>query len=129
MEQTGESASAKKSDSLAVYYHRPVLCVRVVVHHVAHAPPELEERVGEGIGVARPLRVVEQDHRSHFVVLEQEQDGTKKCGTMCMEQCGTMGPRGESTEGALISISHRPNDFEFAEAEGGKSHANASLVR
>ena len=27
---------------------------------------------------------------------------------------------GESTEGALISISHRPNDFEFAEAEEKK---------
>ena len=99
-EANRETEPVPKFDSLAVYYHRPVLCVRVVVHHVAHAPPELEERVGEGVGVARPLRVVEQDHRPHFVVLEQE-DGTKKCGTMWMEPCGTMGPRGRVDGGSI----------------------------
>ncbi len=46
-----------------------VLRVRMVVHHVPHPPPELEQRVGERIGVARPLGVVEQHHCTLLVVL------------------------------------------------------------
>ena len=74
-EANRETEPVPKFDSLAVYYHRPVLCVRVVVHHVAHAPPELEERVGKGVGVARPLGVVEQDHLALLARLQKERLG------------------------------------------------------
>lgn len=43
---------------LAMDYDRSVLRVRVVIHHISHSPPELEERVREGVRVARPLSVV-----------------------------------------------------------------------
>ena len=52
-------------------YHRPVLGVRVVVHHIPHPPAELEEGVGEGVRVARPLRVVEQDYLPDDAVLRE----------------------------------------------------------
>ena len=61
-----------EQNSLAVDYHRAVLGVGVVVHHVAHPPPELEEGVGEGVRVARPLRVVEQDHLTDHTVLQSD---------------------------------------------------------
>ena len=51
----------------------PVLCVRVVVHDVPHPPSELQQGVGEGVGVTGPLGVVEQDHLALLVVLEEQQ--------------------------------------------------------
>ena len=71
--RTTEASSTKlccvTTYSLAMDYHRPVLGVRVVVHHIPHPPAELEEGVGEGVRVARPLRVVEQDHLPDDAVL------------------------------------------------------------
>ncbi len=52
-----------------MHYDWPVLRVRMVVHDVADAAPELEERVREWIRVARPLSVVEQDHCALLIVL------------------------------------------------------------
>ena len=38
---------------------------------LAHPPPELEQRVAEGVGVAGPLGVVELDHLPLLPVLPQ----------------------------------------------------------
>lgn len=46
-----------------------VLGVRMMVHDIPDSPPELEQGVGERVRVARPLRVVEQDHFAFLVIL------------------------------------------------------------
>ena len=51
-----------------------ILGVRMVVHHVPDSPPELEQGVGERVRVARPLRVVEQDHFSLLVILFRQKN-------------------------------------------------------
>ena len=48
---------------------RTILSVWMMIHDVSHASPELEEGVGEGVGVARPLGVVEQDYFSLLLIL------------------------------------------------------------
>ncbi len=53
---------------------RPVLRLWVLVHDLAHAPPELQERVGEGVGVTGPLRVVELDHLPLLPLLPQPRE-------------------------------------------------------
>ena len=77
--------------SLAVDNDWAVLGLRVLVHHLkksawheeyeeyeahaaadlAHPPPELEQRVAEGVRVAGPLGVVELDHLPLLPVLPQ----------------------------------------------------------
>ena len=54
-----------------MYDDRPVLCLRVLVHNLAHPPPELQEGVGEGVGVTGPLRVVELNDLPLLPVLPQ----------------------------------------------------------
>ena len=54
---------------------RSVLRVRMVVHDVPDPPPELEEGVGERIGMTRPLGVVEQDHLALLARLQKERLG------------------------------------------------------
>ena len=44
----------------------------MMIHDVSHASPELEEGVGEGVGVARPLGVVEQDYFSLLLILQSK---------------------------------------------------------
>ena len=56
---------------LAVDYHRAVLGLRVLVHHLPHPAPELQQGVAEGVGVTGPLRVVELDHLALLPVLSQ----------------------------------------------------------
>lgn len=56
---------------LAVDYHRAVLRLWVLVHHLPHPAPELQQGVAEGVGVTRPLRVVELDHLALLPVLPQ----------------------------------------------------------
>ena len=58
-------------DLLAVDYHGAVLGLRVLVHHLPHPAPELQQRVAEGVGVTRPLSVVELDHLALLPVLPQ----------------------------------------------------------
>ena len=58
-------------DLLAVDYHGAILGLRVLVHHLPHPAPELQQRVAEGVGVTRPLRVVELDHLALLPVLPQ----------------------------------------------------------
>ena len=58
-------------DLLAVDYHGAVLGLRVLVHHLPHPASELQQRVAEGVGVTRPLRVVELDHLALLPVLPQ----------------------------------------------------------
>ena len=48
-----------------------VLSLRVLIHHLSHPPPELQQRVAEGVGVTRPLGVVELDHLALLPVLPQ----------------------------------------------------------
>ena len=69
---------------LAVDDHGPVLGVGVVVHDVAHPPPELEEGVGEGVGVARPLGVVEQDHLALLAVLPHPDGADHEVGQLLL---------------------------------------------
>ncbi len=69
---------------LAMNDDRAVLRVRVVVHDVAHPAPELQEGVGERVGVAGPLRVVEQDHLSLLVVLTSEKGQFNRVLKYCM---------------------------------------------
>ena len=57
--------------SLAVNDDGTILGLWVHVHHLSHPPPELEERVAEGVAVARPLGVVELDHLPLLPVLAQ----------------------------------------------------------
>jgi hypothetical protein len=59
------------SDLLAVYDDWSVLSLWMLVHDLSHAPSELQERVGEGVGVTRPLCVVELDHFPLLSVLSQ----------------------------------------------------------
>ena len=50
---------------------RAILSLRVLIHHLSHSPPELQQRVAEGVGVTRPLSVVELDHLSLLPILSQ----------------------------------------------------------
>ena len=49
-----------------------VLRFGMMIHHISNSPAELEQRVRERVRVARPLRVVEQDHLPLLVVLSNE---------------------------------------------------------
>lgn len=48
-----------------------VLGVRVVIHDVSDSSAELQQGVGERIGVAGPLRVVEKDDLAFLASLEE----------------------------------------------------------
>ena len=48
-----------------------ILCLRVLVHHLSHPPPELQQSVAEGVAVAGPLCVVELNHLPLFSILSQ----------------------------------------------------------
>ena len=50
---------------------RAILSLRVLIHHLSHPPPELQQRVAEGVGVTRPLSVVELDHLALLPILSQ----------------------------------------------------------
>ena len=50
----------------------PVLCVWMVVHDVSDSAAKLEQGIGEGVGMTRPLSVVKQNHFPLLVVLEKE---------------------------------------------------------
>ena len=50
---------------------RAILSLWVLIHHLSHPPPELQQCVAEGVGVTRPLSVVELDHLALLPILSQ----------------------------------------------------------
>ena len=61
----------RQSDSLAVYNHRSVLGLRVLIHNLSNSSSKFQEGVAERIGMTGPFSIVELDNLPLFTIFPQ----------------------------------------------------------